>query len=386
MSSFQLKPNEEFDLRFGGQDILFRAMEHPASPKFVHAASGGKATVFRIRELSSRLDYALKVMKFRYQDSSLEAVCRTLDQLKGVPGLKVCDRRCLTPSNASESLTKYPGLLYSILMPWVEGPSWFDTIYSSTQRRNLLDKKRSFALACNLAEILLGLERLMIAHCDLSATNIIYDPATMDVHLIDVEDIFAPSFPQPNFIPSGTPGYQHKESKHGQWHGKADRFAGAILLSEMLGWYADSVRAVSYAESYFDPAELQTPACAKLDVLAEAISGHHVLFAELLNRAWNSTSFDECPAFEEWGEVFIQAKMGHSFRPIDRAKVRNKPAPFWGRFEQHSWPAPIPKEVTWSGPRVEAPRRQDRVQWKDDSSARAKQPRKEPPVRWKGSS
>jgi hypothetical protein len=271
-------------------------------------------------------------MKSQHRDPALVSICASLDRLKNRPGLAVCERLCLSPDVAGSTIKEFPTLEYAVLMQWVRGLSWFDNL---CQRSFRPSQSESLKLAANLARIIAGLEADGIAHCDLSAANVLFDPNSQQVELIDLEDLFTPGSIPPQAIPCGTPGYQHLTSPEGQWHARGDRFAGAILLCEMLGWYESAVRAACYGESFFLPAELQQPSCPRLEVLTAAISRHHPAFGSLLRRAWFSRSLDECPSLAQWSQVFTAAQSPSSatWVPISIAPpnigVRAQPQPFW---------------------------------------------------------
>ena len=269
-----------------------------------------------------------------------------------MPGMVVCERNCLSPSKAADAIKQYPNLKYAILMPWVEGLSWFDVLSLRKNGQSILDKAGSLRLAANLAAVLSRLEALGIAHCDLSAGNIMLDPdpKNLQVELIDVEDLFAPGFQQPSYPPLGTPGYQHRTSNQGQWHNKADRFAAAVLLAEMLGWYDNTVRTISYGETYFEPSELQSSGCQRFDVLRKAISAHDKDLPKMLECAWKSTALDECPSLKEWNQTLSRIKFGGE--TISASDTKSPP--LWESI-QHD-----PPNIDWKQP---APRLGDSVQW-----------------------
>ncbi len=275
---------------------------------------GGRAFVYHLKEYLGRTDaeYAFKVMKAPYRDASLVDICATLDSLKARRGLMVCERLCLSPARAAETLQDFPGLAYSILMPWVKGSTWYDVLSHARQGASGLGQDRARSLALQLASILSGLEADGMAHCDLSAGNILTDTTALTVELIDVEDFFIPGARPPVAIPAGTAGYQHRVSDQGQWNACADRFAAAILLSEMLGWYDDRVRAECYGETFFDPLELQEPSSLRYPILREAVRRQSSAAADLLDEAWRSPRLEDCPPLARW----LAACRGFDFKPL----------------------------------------------------------------------
>jgi hypothetical protein len=123
--------------------------------------------------------------------------------------------------------------------------------------------------------------------------------------LVDVEGLYAPGLPRPEALPSGSSGYAHRTAREGLWGPTADRFAGAVLLAEMLGWGDESVREACYGETYFDPAEMpsvaQASACDRYRTLLSALARHYGQpVADLFERAWRSETLADCPTFGEW--------------------------------------------------------------------------------------
>jgi tRNA A-37 threonylcarbamoyl transferase component Bud32 len=295
MVAFDVTAGEQFCLEIEARTIDFIAREHPNAPGMAHAVEGGKATVFRVTDTATRKDYALKVMRMQHRDPELVAVCERQRALRAARGLAACDRICLTQTTAAGSLQRYHDLEYAILMQWMTGRTWFDAVKS----RAGLARDQSLRLALRLASVLQQLERHQLAHCDISGGNVIFDAATLDVELIDVEDMYGPGFARPRAVPAGTQGYQHRTSASGQWCAEGDRFAGAVLLAEMLGWCDRGVRAAAWGESYFDPAELQLD-CERYALLRAALDAHGAALGALLDRAWRSADLAQCPSLADW--------------------------------------------------------------------------------------
>jgi serine/threonine protein kinase len=325
---FNPAPNEEVKLSVDGTNYRLWAAALPTAPNYVHASEGRKASVYRLLSNPSANwgnTYALKVMKKAYQLPELESICKNLDQFKAQRGLRVCHRSCFTKAGAAAAIHAYSDLEYSILMPWIEGTSWFDALILAKNHQLHLTQKQSFTIAGNLCSILEGMERAGMAHCDLSGPNIMFRQDTCEVELIDVEDLYAPGFRQPADLGRGTDGYQHKTSVQGQWNPLADRFAGAILFCEMLSlWDPQTVR-LCYDESFFDPAELQTSPCKRLNVIKQAVAAHSDRFLPLIDRCWQSSALSECPSFSEWMEVFRVPSLPFVVEPFVRAVNQSQP-------------------------------------------------------------
>jgi serine/threonine protein kinase/uncharacterized membrane protein YidH (DUF202 family) len=310
-------PLPHLPLTIRGQ--TWQLAEHPAAPGIAYGQEGRAGTVFKL--LPSPLPptaapsspsplpggwgdgRALKVFRARFRLPSLVTLAEKLKPFASLPGLQACERIVLTPSQDRDLLSQYPELTYAVLMPWIEGPTWQEVILE----RKPLPKEQALALARALAETLTALEERGLAHGDLSGPNVMlpaldsaYQPSTHPIALVDVEQMYAPGMDKPNALTSGSMGYAHREAEGGLWVAQADRFAGAVLLAEMLAFCDPQVTAAAWGESYFDPAEMQQDA-PRYQTLLESLRrnwGDGV--AGLFQRAWTSDSLADCPTFGEW--------------------------------------------------------------------------------------
>ena len=377
MTDFAPRPSEIFEIVTNNRPLRLRVFEHPNAPGVTHSMKAAKATVYHLAEVDSEEEYALKVMKPKYRVPVLEDVCRRLDALKTLPGLMVCDRRCLSPASAPFTIQQYANLTYAILMPWMQGKSWFDCLQTGKRVGVSFSAQRSLLLASSFARILTRLERLGIAHCDLSPANMIVDERTLQAELIDVEDIYGPGFQQPDFISKGTDGYQHRMSAGGQWAADVDRFAGAIILSEILGWSDPDVVADSSEESYFDANELQAKDSSRFDTLSRAVARQGLALAELLRRAWDSASFAECPTLGEWSQALEDIKDEGVWTKVAQAEF--DPQSVWKEVE----PPEDTTFVTWTSQPAPANTQQNSgIRWNDSANSSPAEPPDGDFIRW----
>lgn len=311
-------PTLKTRLVIDGQEYSFSP--HPVVPSLVWGQEGRHAIVYRIEAVNGGsnparpLDrangynraYALKVFRPAFQHPGLLESAEALSWAHELPGMRVCDQKVLRKETHPELIRQYEDLSYAMLMPWVEGQTWFD--YLQKRERTTLDQSR--ALAESMAWTLYALEANQLAHCDLSSGNVIIDPGLQAVNLVDVEDLYSPWLTAPPMVPAGTPGYQHRESgSGGQWRPSGDRFAGAVLMAEMLGWAHHEVRENAFGESYFAPEELQqeTP---RYHLLQDVLTVYDEGFAEAFNEAWHSDSLESCPPLKTWYDLVDELPRG----------------------------------------------------------------------------
>lgn len=198
-----------------------------------------------------------------------------------------------------------PDLTYAVLMPWIKGPTWMEVLLDKRE----LTSGQCLSLSRCLLETLVAMEEIGVAHCDLSGPNVLLpvldasfacgqSPAA--VALVDVEQMYGPGLETPRALPEGSPGYAHYTSQNGLWCANADRFAGAVLIAEMLCMCDERAREAMWGETFFDPKEMQQDT-ERYQLLSSVLSkwwGKDV--EETFERAWQSDTLSACPTFGEW--------------------------------------------------------------------------------------
>lgn len=278
-------------------NTCYTVMPHPAVPVLAFGQEGRKATIYQLAN-NGRL-FAFKIFKQPYRFPRLVDTCQTLSQFKTLAGLEVCERICLTPALTPALLHDYPEMAYAVLMPWVVGTTWFDIL----QQKQALTQAMSRQLGQRLAQVLAGLEEERLAHCDIAGPNVIVNDAAGTVSLIDVEDMYGNDLVLHDAFPMGTAGYQHRSVRGapmGQWHAAGDRFAGAVLLAEMLTWHQPAIRQAADAEHFFTDDELQNNQSPKYQVMVDALNEISRELAQLFTRSWTATTLADCPLLREW--------------------------------------------------------------------------------------
>ena len=272
----------------------FKIVEHPQAPGMPYGQEGRRAVVYQLLGESDE-KYALKVFKARFRIPRMVAVAETLELYASLGGMQACRRTVLTASRHRELLSNHPDLTYAVLMPWIEGPTWQEMLLSDVH----LSHERSLELPRSFTDLMLRLEEKGLAHNDLSGPNLIIQSGD-EPALVDLEEMYGPGFLIPKEVPAGSPGYAHKSAPRGIWAEEADRFAGAVILSEMLCWFDPAVRDTAWGESYFAPKDMQTEN-QRLDVLKTSLKTHYGdRILDLFNQAWRSDSLRDCPTFAEW--------------------------------------------------------------------------------------
>ncbi len=286
--------------------VTYHVAEHPAAPGMPYGQEGRQAIVYKL--VSESEARAIKVFKPRYRVPALVGLTTHLAEYSNLPGLQVCRRTVLTPKNNADLLHAYPDLVYAVLMPWIEGPTWMEVMLARDDSAQApLTPEQSLVLARTLSGILAQMEEYQVAHCDLSAPNVLLpimasgnEPTILPLALVDVEQLYAPGLTRPAALPGGSPGYAHKTAPEGVWSSDADRFAGAVLIAEMLAWCDERVRVAAWGESYFDPTEIQQET-ERSRILRAALHEHWgENVVRLFERVWASATLGDCPRFAEW--------------------------------------------------------------------------------------
>jgi serine/threonine protein kinase len=259
------------------------------------AYTGKKATVYKVKGDSS--DFALKVFHKRF--ALRDNVWSTFQLLpySKVPGLKVCKREIICDSDAYG--IDEPGLAFAICMPWISGKSWEEILI----RKEGLSQQQCIAIARKTASVLKGLEDRKLVHADVSSSNVFIELGSSPrVELIDVEDMYHPNFIRVSWPPDGSPGYNHPGNEGNACQNPyGDRFAGAVLLAEMLTWHQPKIRSESEESSYFhSQREMCKSDHPKYYTVVEALQAHSMAVADLFNRAWHSKGLADCPRLSEW--------------------------------------------------------------------------------------
>jgi serine/threonine protein kinase len=321
------KVNEAISI--GSEVYHFTA--HPAAPDMPYGQTGRKATVFQLAGRDGR-KRALKVFTARYRLE--ENIYKTGEMLKYAvfPGLAICERFVISKYQFPSLIQQKRDLDCSVLMPWVDGQTWQDYVLNKYK----MNRDTCLENALELNKVLASMEISNVAHCDLSGPNIILRPVGMTdkdedpISLIDLEEMYAPDLTRPKILPAGSAGYAHSTASKGLWSQYADRFAGSILLANMLTWCDDSVVNASYGENYFSPDEMHTN-CTRYQIISSSLEKNWGKPAsDLFSCAWYSRELEACPSFADWASAFnleIEEIVIPTIQPRTKSPQQPQPNP-----------------------------------------------------------
>jgi hypothetical protein len=267
------------------------------------ARQGRKSRVFKLCGPDGT--YALKTFYRGFSLPEYVALTPALAEFGDLPGLRTCRRRLIEPAEADA--IGEPGLAFAVLMPWIEGVSWAGVI----EGRYPMAGPTCLSLASQTAATLAALEGRGLAHADVSSSNVIITNTGTGstIELIDVEDMYHESLGSLPYVPDGSPGYAHPRNQgRGCRNRYGDRFAGGILLAEMLAWPDPAVREAAADVSVFEPAELCRGG-PKFALMRDGLQDQSAEVARLFERIWDSPGQSGCPRIAEWASA-IEALTG----------------------------------------------------------------------------
>ncbi|MBS2037329.1 PEGA domain-containing protein [bacterium] len=281
----------------------YRFLEHPSAPGYVFGQEGKAATVYQLQSSDEKSAFgksiALKVFKPQHRTPKLVSLTRQTSKFASLKGFRVLQRTVLAPPEFEELLSQERDLVYSIVMPWIEGPNWMEIIGTKREFSQIQCQQ----IARLVAESLLALEHEGLSHCDLSSANILLPELVTQgkgIEFVDVEQFYAPGIDRPKILTSGSPGYSSSTLVDQLWSSAGDRLAGAIILSEMLCWCDAEFRGKSGLESYFEPDEVGRPG-SRYELMVATLDrlwGKDA--AGLLISAWTADSLENAPLFADW--------------------------------------------------------------------------------------
>ena len=276
----------------------------PGDAEEVWMIEGQEGFIYVLHDTDQNTYWALKVLKPAYRSEYIERVTDGLAYYRDTHGLYLSHRLCLTKPVYGELISEFPALEYAVLMPWLSWSTWSGLLRSS-EASMAYTRNDALDLARAMARVLWELERRGCAHTDLAGSNVLYAPGFKQVELLDLEGLYMPGLLPPARMSHGSPGYQHRKlGRQGQWSPYGDRFAGAVLLTEMLTWWNPLVRAQTpaHASTLFLAEELQIAKGPRWQIVRDVLWSLDPAPLALFDQAWASTTLKQCPDFVAWLE------------------------------------------------------------------------------------
>jgi predicted flap endonuclease-1-like 5' DNA nuclease len=328
-------------------EATFTFESHPVT-KQVYCQAGARGWIYKLREVESGDLYALKVFAHLFRGDGIVQVQTALGDVATLPGMEACKRVLLAAETHPMLIIEYPAADRSMLMPWVDGITWQDIIVLGEEAKEdgvdaPLTLGRCQSLGLDVTHVLAELERAGYAHCDVAGANLIIQLERRATYFVDTEEMYGGEFPVPPVYPAGQTGYRHRrvlETATGQWGPSGDRFAGAILISEILCWHDAKIRKVRDQISFLEEDDPKKPQAWRKEELVNSLAEHYPPeIAELFEAAWRSDSLEGCPPLVEW-EAALKAAV-----PPERYPPRLQPTtpPHAAASE------PLPPDVTRLG-------------------------------------
>ncbi|GHO87904.1 serine/threonine protein kinase [Dictyobacter formicarum] len=279
----------------------YRFLPHPVLPDEVNKIVRINTTTYQLQKEADKTLWALKVPNPGAVDPSIEQKVSRQSSFGHLPGLSAANRICLLKTVFPELIATHPSLEYAILMPWISGRTWAGFM-DDGELCSQYSLERAKELALTMAYVLWSLETNGLAHTDIAGDNVII-VNYKHVELIDLEGMYVKGTPPVAQPSKGWAGYQHPRlDGQGQSYLLGDRFAGAILLVEMLTWWNPLIRALTDGESLF---QFKHPGAReemtqRLRAVRQTLRSMYPGLHELFEQAWYSSNLSRCPDFRSW--------------------------------------------------------------------------------------
>jgi serine/threonine protein kinase len=290
-----------------------RPVEHPVFIGKPLSSEKGQAEAFFLTDDRNETSILKKFHNGRALDHGYLTKASTL--LPQEPGF-VCgtERKILVSGDLVNGRNSYYSKTFgqwlggTVLMPKVPGCDW-GTLADDLRDGNItLDDQQRQTLCMELCRMVDGLEKCQCSHRDLSCGNVFIDVDTGTVYLIDFDSLFHPTLNIPDATTCGTLGYtapyawhNGNADAHKTWCVKADRYAMALLIVEILT-VAPGTEATEEG-GIFDQDELRRQSGKGMTSIMNQLKTQYPRVAEFLQRALNSRSFTDCPGPSEWNHL-----------------------------------------------------------------------------------
>lgn len=291
---FKPAPNEPVLL--GNQKYVVQP--HPGAPAAPFSAEGRRAVVFGVTGPSKDV-WALKVFKPKFRNPSLLESASLVGRFKHLPGMLAARRTVIGPSD--RAALDCPDLLYSALMPWIGGSTWNDILMKAEHGGPMYRIDVALTLCTKFLEVMKALEKEGVAHTDIAPGNVIMNLQTLDVQLLDLEDLYVPGSKPPQPQNTGSAGYRHPNADQGKttWCAEGDRYSTAVMAAEIL-LLSNPALGKQINDNGFFGGDRNTPsATLRFNSTYPFLQSVAPDFAILFKVAWMSSSLEKCPRVAE---------------------------------------------------------------------------------------
>jgi hypothetical protein len=304
---FEPRPNETVQL--GEQAYI--VLPHPRAKGLAFRSEASRATVFGLKRQTNGHRYALKVFKPRFRTPTLVGSVERLSSLANLPGMRAAKRVAIEPTDPLAQ--KHQDLAYSMLMPWIDGVTWFDLLARASRDGFTFDPQLACRLCDRFLAVIEGLEVFGAAHTDIAPGNVVlrFGREKEEVQLIDLEDIYVPQSDPPEIVGGGTPGYDHPLQEP-TWCPEGDRYAAAIFAAEIL-LLSDSTIAGEASDTGLFAGNRDTKeGQERFNHSYSYLLSLSPAFAAMFETAWLSANLASCPTLTELRATLQPAEAGRT--------------------------------------------------------------------------
>lgn len=288
-------------------NLKVRPMAHPRMPDQPMQSARGQATAYYIVD-DNQTQWILK--KFhrgceleRQYSRTIASLLPPVNGFESGVRRQVLDRASMKRGIPNGLRDWLDGV---VMMPRIAGSDWSSIADRLRSGRLVLSENQRHALGRGLASLVQQLEMNGLAHRDLSSGNVMIDPQSLGVHLIDWDSLYHASLSMPPNTTCGSLGYIAPFVTRGggggdavaTWNPQGDRFALALLCVEFLVVSPDTELAGDggmFVQEHLD--RRQGPS---IDVARRKLADIAPQALRLFDQALGAHNAAACPSPDEW--------------------------------------------------------------------------------------
>ena len=282
---------------------------HPQVRMMAYASEGSRAVVYKVRKNSGSI-HALKVFKKVYRTPALLDSAARLKVVESYSGFRAARRSVLPTSDPA--VRAQPDLAYAILMPWLEGKTWFDILLEASTTGPPYNRGAAIRLCERFLQVMNQLESAGLAHTDIAPGNIVIGYKPLEIELIDLEDLYIPGTKPPEAMNYGSHGYRHPSADSGSstWRAAGDRYATAVLSCEMLLLSDPDCARLATDAGFFVEDRRSQLGQQRLASATRCLRSFAPQFLNLFEAAWKSEKLESCPTVASFYQCVSELAKG----------------------------------------------------------------------------